>query len=33
MKEAYDALFGEGAWAAYQEDKRLKEEQLASTQR
>ena len=33
MQEAYDALFGEGAWAAYQEDKRLKEEQLASTQR
>jgi len=33
MQEAYDALFGEGAWAAYQEDKRLKAEQLASTQR
>jgi len=33
MQEAYDAYFGEGAWAAYQEDKRLKEEQLASTQR
>lgn len=33
MQEAYDALFGEGAWAAYQEDKRLKQEQLESTQR
>ncbi len=30
---AYNRLFGEGAWEAYQEDKRLKEEQLASTQR
>jgi hypothetical protein len=33
LQEAYDAIFGQGAWAAYQEDKRLKEEQLASTQR
>jgi len=33
LQEAYDAIFGDGAWAAYQEDKRLKEEQLASTQR
>ena len=33
LQEAYDAIFGENAWAAYQEDVRLKEEQLASTQR
>ncbi len=33
LQEAYDAIFGENAWAAYQEDIRLKEEQLASTQR
>jgi len=33
LQEAYDAIFGQGAYAAYQEDKRLKEEQLASAQR
>lgn len=33
LQEAYDAIFGENAWAAYQEDIRLKEEQLASSQR
>ena len=33
VAEAYNRIFGEGAWEAYQEDKRLKEEQLASTQR
>jgi len=33
LQEAYDAIFGENAWAAYQEDKRKKEEQLAATQR
>ena len=33
LEEAYDAIFGENAWAAYQEDIRLKEQQLASTQR
>ena len=33
LQEAYDAIFGENAWAAYQEDVRLKEQQLASTQR
>ena len=33
LQEAYDAIFGDGAWAAYQEDIRLKQEQLASTQR
>ncbi len=33
LQEAYDAIFGENAWAAYQEDVRLKEEQLASSQR
>ena len=33
LQEAYDAIFGENAWAAYQEDIRLKQEQLASTQR
>jgi len=33
LEEAYDAIFGDGAYAAYQEDMRLKQEQLASTQR
>ena len=33
LQEAYDAIFGDGAWAAYQEDVRLKEEQLASAKR
>ena len=33
LQEAYDAIFGDGAWAAYQEDMRLKQEQLASAQR
>lgn len=33
LQEAYDAIFGENAYAAYQEDIRLKQEQLASSQR
>ncbi len=33
LQEAYDAIFGDGAYAAYQEDMRLKQEQLASAQR
>jgi len=33
LQEAYDAIFGQGAWAAFQEDKRLKQEQLENTQR
>jgi len=33
LQEAYDAIFGENAFAAYQEDIRLKQEQLASAQR
>jgi hypothetical protein len=33
LQEAYDAIFGAGAYAAYQEDMRLKQEQLASAQR
>ena len=33
LEEAYDAIFGPGAYAAYKEDIRLKEEQIASTQR
>jgi hypothetical protein len=33
LKEAYDAIFGEGAWDAYQEDIRLKQEQEANAQR
>tara|TARA_R110002020_G_scaffold81777_4_gene202844 strand:- start:4421 stop:6577 length:2157 start_codon:yes stop_codon:yes gene_type:complete len=33
LQEAYDAIFGAGAWEAYQEDIRLKEQQLANTQR
>ena len=33
LQEAYDAIFGDGAWAAYQEDLRLKAQQLASAKR
>ena len=33
LQEAYDAIFGDGAYAAYQEDMRLKQEQLASAKR
>jgi len=33
LEEAYDAIFGQGAWAAFQEDKRLRQEQLENTQR
>ncbi len=33
LQEAYDAIFGENAYAAYQEDMRLKQEQLASAKR
>jgi len=33
IEKAYDAIFGQGAWAAFQEDKRLRQEQLEAAQR
>lgn len=33
LQEAYDAIFGAGAWEAFQEDKRLRQQQLESAQR
>jgi len=33
IARAYDMIFGEGAWEAYQEDERLKRKQLATTQK
>lgn len=33
MQEAYDAIFGSGAWEAFNQDKIKKQEALASTQR
>jgi hypothetical protein len=33
LQEAYDAIFGQGAWEAFEEDKRKKQENVANTQR
>lgn len=33
IARAYNAIFGEGAWEAFQEDERLKRKQLATTQK